>query len=183
MFEQIVLDTQMTHEKPKKMIDFAIRLEHAHTLADIFEVVKEAVWKSETQSRGGLMLGLANLGNHPGGFFGAFFTIGSNFIVMNKIPLLRIKETKPALYKPYAFHVLLHEYIHSLGYLNEEFVRQKVYEISRSLFGKAHLVTQIAEDTNRFIPNLAYPDISWKPDDMHIELVEGFDRSSVSYIN
>ena len=173
----------MTYEKPKKMIDFAIRLEKAQTLADIFEVVKEAVWEKETQSRGGLMLGLANLGNHPQGFLGAFFTMGSNMIVMNKIPLLRIKETDPKLYKPYAFHVLLHEYIHSLGYMNEDFVHRKVYEITKPLFGETHLATQIAKDATSFIPNLVYPDISWKPDDMHIELVEGFDRSSVNYIN
>jgi hypothetical protein len=179
---RLILDTQMTH-KPKKRIDFDIRLEHAQTLADIFEVVKEAVWLSETKSRGGLMLGLANLGNHPQGFLGAFFTMGSNMIVMNKIPLLRIKDTNPELYKPYAFHVLLHEYIHSLGYMDEDFVQHKVFEITKPLFGETHLATQIAEDATRFIPNLAYPHISWKPDNMYIELVEGFDRSSVSYIN
>jgi len=27
------------------------------------------------------MLGLANLGNHPEGFFGAFYPVGSNVIV------------------------------------------------------------------------------------------------------
>ncbi|KPQ42420.1 MAG: hypothetical protein MPEBLZ_03049, partial [Candidatus Methanoperedens nitroreducens] len=51
------------------------------------------------------MLGLANLGNHPEGFFGGFYPVGSNVIVMNKIPLERIKETRLELYKPYAFHV------------------------------------------------------------------------------
>lgn len=45
--------------------DFPTRLENAKTLADIFEVVKAAVWESQRKSRGGLMLGLANLGNHP----------------------------------------------------------------------------------------------------------------------
>ncbi|TRZ90179.1 MAG: hypothetical protein D4R88_04115 [Methanosarcinales archaeon] len=34
----------------------------------------------------------------------AFYPVGTNVIVMNKIPLERIKETRPELYKPYIFH-------------------------------------------------------------------------------
>ena len=164
-------------------INFQKRLENADTLADIFEVVKNAALESVGNSRGGLMLGLADLGNHPYGFFGAFFTVGTNIIVMNRTPLQRIKETQPELYKPYAFHILLHEYLHSLGYLNERAVRRLVYKISKELFGKDHLVTQIAANTTKFIPNLAYPAISWMPKNLDIDLVEGFDRSSaMSYI-
>jgi hypothetical protein len=76
------------------MVDFKTRLEEAKTLADIFEVVKAIVLKSMKKSRGGLMLGMANLGNHPKGFLGGFFTVGSNVIVLNKIPLQRITETR-----------------------------------------------------------------------------------------
>src|SRR5660398_29366 len=71
-----------------------IRLfEKAETLSDIFEVVKATVEKTTGKSRGGIMLGLANLGNQPNGFFGAFYPVGSNIIVMNNVPLQRIKET------------------------------------------------------------------------------------------
>ncbi len=52
--------------------DFHTRLQNAKTLADIFEVVKAAVWENRRKSRGGIMLGLANLGNYPHEFFGAF---------------------------------------------------------------------------------------------------------------
>jgi hypothetical protein len=129
------------------------------------------------------MLGMANLGNNPQGYFGGFFTTGSNVIVLNKIPLQRIKETRPELYKPYVFHVLLHEYIHSLGYLDEADVRQKVYKITKEALGEEHLATQIAADAKVFIKDLAYPGVSWKPEDEGLELVAGFDRSSVSYIS
>jgi len=61
--------------------------------------------------------------------------VGFNFIVVNKIPLERIKKTRPGLLKPFAFHVLMHEYIHSPGYLDEQFVRQMVYDISRAVMG------------------------------------------------
>ena len=84
-------------------------LENAHSLADIFEVVKRAVENDVGYARGGLMLALADLGNHPQGFIGAFFPVGTNIIVMNKVPLARIKETQPELYQYYAFHVPLDE--------------------------------------------------------------------------
>ena len=163
-------------------MDFKKFLENANTLADIFEVVKSAVVKSMGRSRGGLMLGLSDLGNHPQGFFGAFFPVGTNIIVMNKVPLQRIKDTQPKLYRPYAFHVLLHEYLHTLGFLDENTVRRMVYDISIELFGVKHSTTQIAKDTRRFFPNLVYPDMAWQPEDLQIELVEDFDRSSVNYI-
>jgi hypothetical protein len=164
------------------MVDFKTRLDEAKTLADIFEVVKAIVLKSMKKSRGGLMLGMADLGNHPRGFLGGFFTVGSNVIVLNKNPLQRITETRPELYKPYAFHVLLHEYIHSLGFLDERMVNSKVYEITKDALGEEHLATQIAASTESFMKHLVYPDSAWKADDDRMELEKDFDRSSVSYI-
>jgi hypothetical protein len=166
----------------KTMVDFKKRLDESKTLADIFEVVKAVVFKSIKKSRGGLMLGIADLGNHPQTFFGGFFTTGSNVIVMNKNPLRRIEETRPELYKPYAFHILLHEYIHSLGYLDEEKVKSYAYQMTKDALGEEHLSTQIALETASFMKHLVYPDTIWKPDDNGIELIEDFDRSSVAYI-
>ena len=157
------------------MTDFKTRLEEAKTLADIFEVVKAVVLKTMKKSRAGLMLGIADLGNHP--------QAGSNVIVMNKIPLQRIKETKPELYKPYAFHILLHEYIHSLGYPDEGKVKLCAYQITRDALGEDHLATQIAANTEGFMKHLVYQDSAWKPDDVGLELVDDFDRSSVCYIS
>ena len=164
------------------MVDFKTRLDEAKTLADIFEVVKAIVLKSMKKSRGGLMLGMADLGNHPRGFLGGFFTVGSNVIVLNKIPLQRITETRPELYKPYAFHVLLHEYIHSLGFLDERAVNSKVYQITKDSLGEEHLATQIAASAESFMHNLVYPDSVWKAEDNKMELEKNFDRSSASYI-
>jgi len=162
--------------------ELRIQLEEAETLADVFEVVKAAVLKSTGKSRGGLMLGLADLGNHPQGFLGGFFTVGSNVIVMNKTPLQRIKEREPKLYKPYAFFVLLHEYLHSLGYLDEELVVSRTFEISKKSLGEDHPATRIAADIRGFMKDLVYPEAAWKPYREGIEIVKGFDRSSVSYI-
>jgi hypothetical protein len=159
-----------------------ILLQNAKNLSDIFEVVKAAVLNSLGKSRGGLMLGLADLGNHPEGWLGAFYPMGSNVIVMYKIPLQRIKETDPNLYKPYTFYVLLHEYMHSLGYIDEDMVRNKVYDITKAVFGDTHPATLLAKDSSSFFSNLVYPDVLWEPEELQIELVNGFDRGNVNYI-
>ncbi len=164
------------------IMSFEKDLEEARDLADIFEVVKSAVLRKTGQSRGGLMLGLADLGNHPHSFLGGFFSTGSNVIVMNRNPLDRVAETKPDLYRAYAFHVLLHEYIHSLGCLDEEQARARALKISKEALGDDHPATLLAADVNGFMKYLVYPDYAWKPDDERMELVKGFDRSSVSYI-
>ena len=159
-------------------------LESAKDLAGIFELVKDAVRKSTGKERSGLMLGLANLGGGPEGFVGAFYPVATNIIVMNSLPLKRIKETDPALYKPYVFHILLHEYLHTLGIIDEVAARQKVYEISVKVFGPNHPVTLLAADLSRFMPKLVYPVYGWRPpQEYRLELVKGFDRSSTeSYI-
>lgn len=162
---------------------FNERLEGTSTLTDIFELVKHAVRKTHNTGRAGLTLGLAELGGTEAGFVGAFYPFGSNIIVMNKTPLRRIMTTNPNLYKPYSFIILLHEYLHSLGYVDEGFVRERVYQICRKLFGEKHLTTQLAEDLGRFLPELAYPEAGWAPPgELSIEMVQDFDRSSIKYI-
>jgi len=132
-----------------------------------------------------LMLGLSNLGGGPEGFVGAFYPVATNIIVMNTTPLTRIKQTNPELYKPYVFHVLLHEYLHTLGIMDEAATRAKALEISEMVFGKDHIATQLAMDLSKFMPNLVYPIYGWKPPgEPRLELVKGFDRSSTDlYIN
>jgi hypothetical protein len=163
---------------------FSARLERAKDLTDIFEIVKEAVRVQMGISRAGLMLGLAELGGDNKSFVGGLYPVTSNIIVMNKSVLNRIMVIQPELYKSYAFHVLLHEYIHAVGVLDEEQTRRLAYSISVALFGKEHKTAYIAEDISRVLPFFTYAEP--KLDDettMDIELVKGFDRSSVCYIN
>ena len=114
---------------------FQDRLERTHDIPEIFELVKLAVRKNTGKERSGLMLGLSNLGGGPQGFVGAFYPVATNIIVMNTLPLERIKQTDPTLYKPYVFHILLHEYIHTLGIIDEEATRAMALEISQKVFG------------------------------------------------
>jgi len=152
-------------------------------LIDTFEDIKEVVSKFEKRTRAGLMLGLQELGSTLNGFIGAYFPISSNIIVVNKTPIRRLIETNPKLIKPYGFHILLHEYIHSLGFLDENYTRNKTYEISKKQFGENHIVTQLAVDINKFFPNLVYPIQGWIPQKNFptIEIIKGFDRSNTEY--
>jgi hypothetical protein len=154
-------------------------LEGAKDLPDIFELVKAAVRRTTGMERGGLMLGMANLGGGADGLVGAFHPLTTNIIVMNSLPLRRIRETEPGLYKPYVFHILLHEYLHTLGIIDEEATRKKALEVSERTFGRDHQVTQLALDLSKFIPKLVYPVRGWKPQgEFRMELVKGFDRSA-----
>jgi len=149
-------------------------------LIDTFEEVKEVVRQKEKRTRAGLMLGLQELGSTLNGFIGAYYPFSSNIIVMNKTPLRRINETNPQLIKPYGFHILLHEYIHSLGFLDEEITRLKTYEISKKHFGEKHIITQLSTNIKKFLPNLVYPIHGWIPPKNipSIEIIQGFDKSN-----
>jgi hypothetical protein len=151
-------------------------------LIETFEEVKKAVQKNEKRSRGGLMLGLQEIGASLEGFIGAYYPVASNIIIVNKTPLRRILETNKTLLKPYVFHVLLHEYIHALGYLDEETTGKKTYEISKKQFGEHHIITEFSTDIKKFFPNLVYPIHGWLPqkETPLIELVHGFDFSSTN---
>ncbi|MCK4367112.1 MAG: hypothetical protein KAW84_04115 [Thermoplasmata archaeon] len=165
------------------MTDYADELEATKNLPDIFELVKKAVERELGKKRAGLMLGLSELGGTRSGWIGAYYPVSSNIIVMNKTSLRLIEETNPSLTKAYSFHILLHEYLHTIGIIDERKTRLKTVEISRTMFGSDHPTTKMAEDITQFFDYIVYPVFGWIPlKQSELELVEGFDRSSVTYI-
>lgn len=166
------------------MIDFADELEMTKGLPDVYELVKKAVEQELGKKRGGLMLGLSELGGTRSGWVGAYYPLASNIIVMNKTSLRLISETNPSLTKSYSFHILLHEYLHTIGITDERKTRQNAVKISRKLFGPDHPTTKMAEDITKFFDYIVYPVYGWiPPKQSSLEIVEGFDRSSATYIN
>ena len=145
---------------------FCGKLDDCITIPDIFELVKEVVWKTIKRSRAGLGLGLIEMGNRLEGFLGAFYITGSNIIVMNETPLKRIQETNPDLLVPYIFSVLLHEYLHSLGFFDERMVRDLTTDICSKTFSERSIVTRISKDMKKFFPNFIYPEgapqVEWR---------------------
>jgi len=166
--------------------EFNRALNTCETLADIFELVKQSVKRFLNKHRAGLMLGLANLGMRRGYFIGAFHPVGSNIIVMNKAPLeVALKSTDKQVYNAYCFHLLLHEYLHSLGYVNEETVRELTHEVCRLALGNDNPATIMAErGIGAYFPKVTYfKQESSLPRDLRIEIIRDFDRSSVGYIH
>ena len=122
-------------------MDLAIELEYCNDFGEIFSLVKKAVEKSLGEHRVGLMLYLGNLPMKVG----AFHFLETNDIVLNRRLLNKIsKEKSLSERRAFIFSILLHEYLHSLGYIKETEVRGLVYQICAENFGKNHYVTEAA---------------------------------------
>lgn len=176
----------------------AARVDAARDYTELFRVVKQQVERHLRKSRAGIMLGLAPLGLSPNGFFGGYFVLGSNAIVLNRDVLNYVKLKEPQWHNAYAFHVLLHEYLHTLGYLSEDEVRPLAHEISVAALGRDHPSTRIAGalrgdpsemapgasgEPPEFFRRLVYPEFGWSPPRRpQIEIIKGFDPDATSYI-
>jgi hypothetical protein len=155
----------------------------AVTLPDMFEVVKDLVECELGRHRAGLMLGFVDLGISHGGFVGAYFVVGGNAIVVNRTALAAIRSRQPELEKPYQFYLLLHEFLHAVGILDEAECRGTAAALAARAFGEAHDVTRISRDFGAIFRNIIQPGYGFvPPEDTSIEIIMGFDRSSVNYI-
>jgi hypothetical protein len=157
-------------------------------MPEIFETVKKDVRKILGRHRAGLSLGLAEMGMFQGGFIGGMHFHPGTEIVMNTSPLKIILETQPDdISWAYTYHILLHEYIHSLGIIDERQCRAITLNISEETFKDIdHPALILAKNgIGVFIPNLKirYVPPERRPDGMAIEYVYGFDRESQSYFS
>jgi len=100
------------------------RLDQCENFSDVFELVKRTAEHSLGQRRAGLMLYLARLPKH----IGAFHTLGTNGIVMNRNTLDVVTHGARSLREinSYVYSILLHEYLHALGHVEERDVRKIV---------------------------------------------------------
>ena len=153
----------------------SIELESAKSYGDIFALVKKAVKRSLGQHRVGLMLYLVNLPMKVG----AFHPMGTNDIVLNRRLLEAAAKTEPK-WKAYVFSILLHEYLHSLGYADERQVRGLTYRISLDNFGRDHPVVEAAV-TGPWV-NLSREDFESMGEGMDLERVPDFERIDSGYI-
>lgn len=172
-------------------VDEGRAIDEARDYTELFRIVKRVVESRLRKSRAGMMLGLASLGLSPSGFFGGYFVVGSNAIVLNRDVLSYIKLKEPDWHNAYAFHVLLHEYLHTLGWFREDEVRPLAYELSVAALGKEHKATRIASamvpgehaETPAFFRELVFPKFGVAPArHSPIEIIKGFDPDATSYI-
>jgi hypothetical protein len=143
-----------------------------------FELVKLAVEDKFKMHRAGLSLILQGLPTK----LGAYHILGSNLIIVNKRILNIIKIHKSLNeYNSYLFMVLTHEYLHSLGIIDELEVRNMTYSLLASLAGENHMATKMA----RHQPWDLFPELSLFDDnsfEQKFEIIKDFDRTTQTYI-
>ena len=126
-----------------------------------------------------MMLYLAELPEQIGAFHG----VGTNGIVMNKKALDAVTRSARTIrhINSYVYSILLHEYLHSLGYIDEAQVRRLVFEVSKDNLGADHPATEIAHKGPAMIfPGVGEP--TFKQPSENVEIITDFDRSTNSYI-
>ena len=152
----------------------------------IFEKVKKDVRKITGKKRAGLSLKLAEIGMDQGRYIaGMHFSPGTD-IVMNKAPLEILLIHQPyEIIWAYIYHILLHEYIHALGALNEMQCRDITLRVSEAIFKETdHPAIILAKKgIGTYFPNLqliyAPPDL--QRDGIPIEYIHGFDMGSYDH--
>jgi len=154
-------------------------LSSAEDFDSIFGMVKEATERTLGMHRAGLTLVLGDIPNNVG----AYHEMGSNAIVMNR-NLLRIVEKlsrSRSKRNSYVFMILLHEYLHSLGYTSDRQVRTLGRRIADDYLGRRHMAGEMAvRPLDQFFPDLSR--LSGFRDRGEYETVRRFDSSSTSYI-
>lgn len=159
--------------------DLAQRLERPADYAAVYGLVRAAVRRVLGTERPGLGLALSRLPPQ----LGAYWQVTGNLIVLNEglVEAMRANASSPLEVNSFVFVVLAHEYLHSLGYLDETAVRKVTAQVTREAFGPEHLVSRMAAG------NLwqMYPFLAYAPagNGQQLKIVRGFDlASSQTYI-
>ena len=124
-------------EKNQKLLD------NAQGYSDVWDIVKDNTKKVLNNQRLGMMLFLDDMPLR----LGAYHPIGTNNIVLNRALVQIVRETAKSrkLLNAFIYTLLLHEYLHALGYIKETEVRALVHEISKECFGEEHITARLAE--------------------------------------
>ena len=161
------------------VIDNKRALSTAQGFDAIFEMVKKATERKLGMHRAGLTLVLGDIPNNVG----AYHEMGSNAIVMNR-NLLRIVEKvsrSKSKRNSYVFMILLHEYLHTLGYASDRQVRALGREIADEYLGRRHLAGEMAvRPLDQFFPDLGK--FQSFRDKGEYQTISRFDSTSTPYI-
>jgi hypothetical protein len=161
------------------LLDNRRTLSTAEGFDTIFEMVKVATEKALGIHRAGLTLVLGDIPNSVG----AYHEMGSNAIVMNRNLLRIVEQVSKSRMKTnsYVFMILLHEYLHSLGYTSDRQVRVLGRQIADEFLGKKNLAGEMAvRPLGQFFPELEK--FSGFRDKGEYQTVRRFDSSSTPYI-
>lgn len=144
----------------------------------IFSIVKKDVKRHIGRERSGLGLALSDL---PA-TLGAYWQVGGNYIVMNESLVKAMTRIASSVteFNSYVYVILMHEYIHSLGYIDEIETRKVTENVVRSAFGTDHFAYRMSSgDIWSLYPALKYVRGG---NGSNLRIVSTFDSSSISYI-
>ena len=158
---------------------FRSKIEKAETFSKVWDIVKETVKYSLGEARIGLMLFLDNLPLQ----IGAYHALGTNNIILNRnlIEIVRSVAKSKKLVNALAYILLLHEYIHSLGHLKEEKVRNLVIKVSEECFGEKYIVVKLAKKSP-WVLLKGLPLSRIKAPKRAIKIIKVFEKSTKEYI-
>lgn len=163
----------------EQQIHFGEKIAGLRDFNETFELVKSVVLQKFGMNRAGLSLILQMMPSN----LGAYHILGSNVIVMNSYLLAAVKKIagSEVEYNSYVFMVLTHEYLHSLGIVNENAVRQMTFELCSWMLGSNHPATKMAkEDPSSLYPQLrSLMQTKFSSD---FQRIGNFDKTNQTYI-
>jgi hypothetical protein len=163
----------------QQQIHFRERISHLKDFNEAFELVKSAILQKFRMHRAGLSLILQMMPSN----LGAYHVLGSNVIVMNSYLLAAVKKIAGSIeeYNSYMFMVLAHEYLHSLGVIDENTVRQMTFDLCRWMLGDDHTATKMAKED----PSTLYPELKSLMQSRfgrEVQVIRNFDKTNQTYI-
>jgi hypothetical protein len=167
-------------DKATRISGNSSRLDNAHDFSEVYDVVKDTVKQYLRKYRVGMMLYLDDLPLQVG----AYHPVGTNSIIMNRalLNLVESATTSRQTVNAFVYSILLHEYLHALGYLPEETVRPMVYEVSEASFGEEHIATRLAKAGPWSVLQGVPLDRIEAPKRV-MEIVKNFEKTNQSYIS
>ena len=163
----------------EEQMQFVEKIANLKDFDETFELVKTVVLQKFKLHRAGLSLILQMMPSS----LGAYHMLGSNAIVVNTYLLTTLKRIVKSTeeYNSYIFMVLSHEYLHSLGIVDENTVRQMTFELCKWMLGNDHTATKMAKNG----PSAIYPELRSLMQSQFgkdFQVVKNFDRSNQTYI-
>ncbi len=135
-------------------MDYAEKIKSADGVGELFNVVKSIVRDYTGREKDGISVEFAEIEVYNGRFIGGLYNYNTNKIIVNKLPLKPLLEKNKVFHNFYLFHILLHEYVHAIGFSNELQARRLVYALAQDYFGGEHILTEFAGNLGKFIPNI-----------------------------
>jgi hypothetical protein len=163
----------------EQQMQFVEKIASLKDFDETFELVKAVVLQRFKLHRAGLSLILQMMPSN----LGAYHMLGSNAIVVNTYLLITLKKTVKSTeeYNSYIFMVLAHEYLHSLGIVDENTVRQMTFELCTWMLGNDHAATKMAKNG----PSAMFPELRSMMQSQFgrdFQVVRNFDRTNQTYI-